>query len=175
MKIDQNGNFVWATDFNGSNIKEYTDIAVDDQNFIYTVGSFKQTVDFLPSGSNVQSHDVFVQKLDENGTQLWAAQFKGVDLNFSGDVSVDSQGNVYVNGAFSDSVDFDPGVLASTFCMQIILEGVSWLSWIQMVFFSGLRTLGITMYFSQEPCKLIVTMILWCVEQYIRLRILIPD
>jgi hypothetical protein len=73
QKLDMNGNLIWAKQIGGNNGDGGYDIVVDSNNMIYTVGVFRETVDFdLGSGVfNVTSAgdgDAYVLKLDQCGS-----------------------------------------------------------------------------------------------------------
>lgn len=114
QKLDGNGSFIWARHVGGSNFDACYDIALDQQQHIYVIGEFMETVDFDPgpgttSFTSSGSRDAFVLKLDTNGDLLWARQFGSSGLDGTAAVEVDITGNVYVSGVFRGTVDFDPG------------------------------------------------------------------
>lgn len=81
---------------------------------VVQVGSFKDTIDLDPGPSNVLAYSttyaVFIQKLDSSGNLIWA---KTIDADLAFHVEIDALDNIYVIGAFSDTVDFDPDPVAS--------------------------------------------------------------
>jgi len=114
LKLDNNGQFIWAKSFGGLGADDGKDIITDANNNIYTTGSFTGNGDFDP-GNNVYTlnnngaYDIFISKLDANGDFVWA---KSIGGNYSDDgygISLDASNNVYVAGNFLDVVDFDPG------------------------------------------------------------------
>jgi hypothetical protein len=114
QKLDASGNFLWAKSFGGTDFDAGNYITVDASGNVYSTGYFRNTVDFDP-GAGVSNHssvgilDVFVQKLDPSGNFLWAKSFGGTGVDVGQSISVDASGNVYINGYFSGTVDFDPG------------------------------------------------------------------
>lgn len=97
------------------------DMAVDSQGNIYIAGNFMSgTIDFDPGpgveewssgGSSLGS--AFLASYNSDGEFRYAMSFRdensiGNSSNILG-IDVDSQGNVYVAGVFSDSIDVDPG------------------------------------------------------------------
>jgi len=115
LKLDANGDFVWARSFASSSDNEGLDIAVDGNGAIYTIGSFAGTVDMDPSAntfnlSSAGSRDIFVQKMDSNGAFVWAFQLGNTGFDRAEAVTVDANGDVLVTGVFSQTVDFDPSV-----------------------------------------------------------------
>jgi len=113
-KLDKNGNYVWSKGMGGSKSDYGLSIAADDSGNVYTTGYFEQTVDFDPNAGtyNMTSNgnrDCFVSKLDSTGNLVWAQHFGGSDMDYGTGLQLDAQGNVYIVGAFKDTVDFDLG------------------------------------------------------------------
>jgi hypothetical protein len=113
-KLDSSGNFIWAKSFGGSLLDWGTAIAVDGSGSVYTTGYFRGTADFDPRAdvtndlTAVGDEDAFVSKLDSSGALLWAKRFGGGVTTQANSIAVDSSGNVYTTGIFSDTADFDP-------------------------------------------------------------------
>ena len=111
--------FTWAQSFglSGSQCSVNT-IAVDDSNNIYSLGGFKNTVDFN-SGPGVYNLtaigtvNTFLLKEDANGNFVWVKQLKGLSsgvLGIWGDaLAFDTSGNIYIAGNLKDSFDVDTG------------------------------------------------------------------
>lgn len=113
LKLDNNGNFVWAKAFGGSNYDFGYDITTDTNGNIYTTGYFSGTVDFDPSSginnlTSIGSYDVFILKLDANGNFDWAKAIGGSGYDKAEDITTDANGNVYTTGYVNGLVDFDP-------------------------------------------------------------------
>jgi Ca2+-binding RTX toxin-like protein len=119
LKLDPNGNFVWARDFGGTqtnprDIAEASEVVVDGSGNVITTGNFSNTIDFDPgpgidNRTSAGSSDVFVSKLSPAGQYLWAATFGGADNDRGNSVATDASGNVITAGTFRGTVDFDPG------------------------------------------------------------------
>ena len=80
----------WAVQLEGSSFVWNMDIAIDNDENVYAIGYFIDTVDFDPglNISNRVSHgsdDLFLVKLDSSGNFLWINQFggKGADQGTS--------------------------------------------------------------------------------------------
>jgi hypothetical protein len=85
QKLNNNGDFIWAKNIGGTGDDEGYSITIDNNNDIYTTGTFKSTVDFDP-GTGVTdltaaaNKDIFIQKLSQclipttslNGTTITA-------------------------------------------------------------------------------------------------------
>lgn len=114
MKMDSNGNFLWANSAGDVQDDYGTSISISSNGNVYSTGVFEGIVDFDPSASilNLASNgntDVFVTKHDANGNIIWA---KGFGANFDDRVSsivCDANEDIYFIGEFSGTVDFNPG------------------------------------------------------------------
>ncbi len=113
LKLDDNGDFVWAKSVNGTHSVGQA-IKVDGQGNVYTSGRFESIVDFDPGTGvfNLTSNgyrDVFIQKLDVNGNFVWAKSIGGILTDEVHAISLDASNNVLIFGVFQYTVDFDPG------------------------------------------------------------------
>jgi hypothetical protein len=103
-----------ASVFGGTSIDVGRSITTDSSGNIYTVGTFRGTVDFNPGVgvANLTSagEDVFVTKFDSNGDYIWAKNFAAsAGQAVSGrSIVIDSSGFLYITGYFSSTADFDP-------------------------------------------------------------------
>ncbi len=121
VKMDADGNLLWVKVFSGEGTDLGNSIAVDKAGYLYITGIFNDTVDFDPgpgvyelnSGNTSVSTsraDIFILKLDTSGNFVWVKKVGSPsDDDFSSDIALDSSGNVYVTGNFTNTVDFDPG------------------------------------------------------------------
>jgi len=113
LKLDLNGNFVWAKGMGGISSDEGQSVSVDASGNVYTAGHFAGTCDFDPGTGTYSlsspAMDIFVQKLDANGNFVWARSMGGTMNDEANDIVVAPSGNVYITGIFRDTADFDPG------------------------------------------------------------------
>lgn len=112
-KYDSDGNLIWAVKFGGTGGDVATSIELDNSGDIYVTGYFASTVDFDPGAGTANltasgAFDVFVVKLDQNGTFIWAKQIGGTAGDAAWDVQVDPSGNVLISGFHELTCDFDP-------------------------------------------------------------------
>lgn len=115
LKLAPNGNFVWVKKFGSAGDHDMgTTIHIDNNGNIYTTGHFRASCDFNPGAGNYTlssngGPDIFVQKLNSSGVFVWARKIGGTSSDQGNDLSTDSNGNVYITGYFTGTVDFDPG------------------------------------------------------------------
>jgi hypothetical protein len=112
----QSPGWQWAKSFGGSHNDGGLDVAADASANVYTIGYFRDTVDFDPGPgtfnliSNPSAYgSVFLCKLDSSGNFMWAKKWdKGyADASFS--IDLDAQGDLFITGYYTGNVDFDPG------------------------------------------------------------------
>ena len=105
LKLDGNGNFLWAKNFSGG--YDHVSMDVDGNGNVFTTGEFSGTVDFDPGASayNLTStgpNNIFILKLNTSGNFVWARNMGGNSQNqYSEDIVLDSSSNVYTTGLFS--------------------------------------------------------------------------
>ena len=114
LKLDADGNFIWAKHLPTNNFNAVFAVAVDGSGNVYTTGDFSNTVDFDPGVgeyliSSNGHYDGYILKLDANGNFQWAISFGSIRYDVVFKIAVDDFGNVYTTGAFTGTVDFDPG------------------------------------------------------------------
>jgi hypothetical protein len=110
----QNAAFAWGRGISGSGINWAISSSADTAGNVYTVGYFSGTTDFDPGPNTVNltatgSNDAFISKLDAAGNYVWVIQLGSTINDAINDVALDTQGNIYVCGAGSSNIDFDPG------------------------------------------------------------------
>ena len=112
-KFDSDGNPLWAVQgtvlFPNTNANGYA-IVTDCSNNVYIAGNFQFGItfgDFSITSGSISTYNTFVAKLDSEGTFLWAYNTTGSsgDNNPNG-IDVDCDGNVFVVGAFNNSITF---------------------------------------------------------------------
>lgn len=113
--FSQNIYFDWAKQISrqgGS--EEWYSIGVDDNKNVYIAGVFINTIDIDPGPGvfNVttgQLEHTYIAKLDPNGNFIWGKAIGGDRYTDGRYFRVEPNGDVYLTGMFSGTVDFDPG------------------------------------------------------------------
>jgi len=105
----------WSNSFGGSSRDYAKGVATDAAGNIYVIGHFESQVDFDISAADDSqlsngSSDVYVTKLNVDGSYGWTRTFGGTGYDYGHAIAVDDLGNSYLTGGFSRTVDFDPGV-----------------------------------------------------------------
>lgn len=113
LKLDMNGNYLWAKSFGGPNDDMARAITLDKDKNVYITGRFRDVADFNPSSSidnltSFGSYDVFILKLDSNGMFIWAKSLGGPGSDNSNEIITDSLNNVMLIGEYRSSAILDP-------------------------------------------------------------------
>jgi len=113
--LDTDGNYQWAVTFGGVDGDNCKGVALDSSGNPFITGLFMSTVDFDPGPDpdNRTSDgigDAFLSSFDSSGNLLWARTWGATldDIGYS--VAVAPTGEIFAAGAYSGTVDFDPGI-----------------------------------------------------------------
>ncbi|MEP7111471.1 MAG: SBBP repeat-containing protein [Ferruginibacter sp.] len=117
LKLDSDGNFVWAKSIMGDNTEYGTSLGIDANGNLFITGAFNGTVDFDPGPGNVSltqqggpsQSDIFITKWDLSGNMIWAKQMGGTSAEYPFQMAIDAIGNILLTGYFNGTADFDPG------------------------------------------------------------------
>jgi hypothetical protein len=114
LKLNATGNFLWMdTIFANSSYLTGPSLALDSCNNVYLTGFFMGTYYFDPA-NNLQylssngGYDIFIAKYDSTGNYSWANKIGGSSDDRGSTIALDTLGNIYIAGYFTDTVDFDP-------------------------------------------------------------------
>lgn len=127
IKLDSNGDFVWAKQVSnpsGFNVNEDSkSIEVDSAGNVYIGGSFVYA-DFDPdpntsfelfSTNGGSSPDGFLLKLDTDGNFVWVKTLGSTGIVEIVDMEFDTNEDILLGGRFRNTVDLDPNAGTSTF------------------------------------------------------------
>jgi hypothetical protein len=137
VKLSKDGAHVWSRMYGDAQAQEATAVDVDFGGNVYVTGTFSGTISFDNGATTLTSggaQDVFVVKLDQMGTPIWARAFSGAGTQNARGISVDGNGNVYVTGSFDGTTSF-LGTMATSnsqldgYLVRLNTNGV--LSWVK--------------------------------------------
>lgn len=117
--FSQEYNLDWAKPISGGSDVQIRKNVVDSNNNIYVTGNFIGSVDFdpslndyiltSPSSTYNNNSDIFIAKYNVDGNLVWAKQLIGSGIaDYGLSIDIDSNGNIYTTGYFSQNVDFNP-------------------------------------------------------------------
>ncbi len=114
LKLDFNGNFDWVATMGGPGTSSGNAISVDGSGNIYSFGRFTQTIDLDPgvgiSNFTTSTTDLYIQKLNASGVFQWAKTINGTSSALRAYGLKVQSGFIYLNGSFTNTADFDPGL-----------------------------------------------------------------
>ncbi|MBK8621104.1 MAG: T9SS type A sorting domain-containing protein [Saprospiraceae bacterium] len=116
VKINAAGDFVWAKQIVSNFNSEISEIKVDDSGNIFVTGKFQPMADFDPGPgffnlSTAGLADIFVLKLDNEGSFLFAKKMGGTQFDSGISLTLDAEGNILTTGFFNGTADFNPSTL----------------------------------------------------------------
>lgn len=111
-KLDPKGKHLWSKRFGGPSAEAALFVGADDLGYVYAAGGFAGSVNF-GSGllTSAGGSDIFVLGLDPGGNELWSKRAGDVGSDSVGSMAVDPDGNVFLTGRFSSTIDFGGGLL----------------------------------------------------------------
>lgn len=114
LKLDNQGNVLWAKSEGGAGNENAYGITADNQNNLILTGQFSGSSTLAGQNFNsvidpstaLPSYDIFLAKYDLSGSPLWlkTGQTEYEDRGLA--VSCDDQNNIFVTGQFSDTLVF---------------------------------------------------------------------
>ncbi len=113
-KLDVNGDFVWAKQFEVTNIHSGVfagSINVDPSSDLIVCGTFAGQIDFDPGAAvNIMSTipselNCYIVKLNNSGNFMWSKQIGGENPR----ATLDATGNIYLYCRATGQADLDPG------------------------------------------------------------------
>ncbi|MCT4623804.1 MAG: T9SS type A sorting domain-containing protein, partial [Schleiferiaceae bacterium] len=113
LKLDANGDFMWATRFGGID-EDYGDelVLIDDKIFVSGRFELSFNVKVNSTSQTYQSKgykDAFLMCMNTSGNVLWNRTFGGTASDYARGLAADSLKNVYLTGSYRFTVDFAPG------------------------------------------------------------------
>ena len=114
-EFDPSDSFHWARTWGDSQDDWGKGVAADGSGNAYVTGFFKGSSDF-DTGTGVDVHtskgdaDIFLRKFDPSADYQWGRTWGAAGNDEGSGVAVDTSGNAFTTGHFSETVDFDPGI-----------------------------------------------------------------
>ena len=128
LKLTDQGNYVWAGQIGGSSSDRITSVIVDGGT-LYVAGDFNGAADLNPSATVTKrtsngGTDAFFASYSTAGTLNWVQTIGGLgkdgeNWRLSGDTN-----SLYLSGAISETVDFDPSSGTTNLSSAGVLDGV---------------------------------------------------
>ncbi|MBK9448523.1 MAG: SBBP repeat-containing protein [Bacteroidetes bacterium] len=113
LKLDPNGNFLWAKMIDGSQDDDFSRaMTVDGAGSVYTTGRQANSTDYDPgSGTSILygANNVFIVKLSSAGTFLWVKGLGTTGVKDIFGIKADANGTFCITGSYDTTFDTDPG------------------------------------------------------------------
>ncbi len=122
VKIDPNGNFIWAITGGSTGDDHCYDAVTDAQGNIFVTGFLSNHYGPVPGTAvfgnlppiNINDSIAYVARISPAGVWQWVRTFGGTDVERDNDIVLDSAGNVYIAGGFYGVKPFGNFAVAST-------------------------------------------------------------
>jgi gliding motility-associated-like protein len=119
LKLNTNGNFVFAKKFGGSNSDQCLQIEQDAFGNIITSGVFKSNCFFDSLATNITinssgDYDIYFSKFNQSGDFIFAKKIGNSGFDRIHDMITTPSSNIFIGGSFEGMVDFDPGINLAT-------------------------------------------------------------
>lgn len=124
VKYDVNGNRIWSKGLPGIGDSGGRAVSSDDLENTYIAGSFEggiQIDSVLYDPLTDAGNDIFIARFAPDGTLVWARRFGGAGDDHARGIDVDANGNCYVSGVFSNTVDLGGITLTASGSSDIFL------------------------------------------------------
>ena len=106
-KLDSCGAWQWAKKAGGTSWDYARGITIDEAGNVYVLGDFSGTAHFGSySLTSIGSNDIFIAKINSNGTWLWASQAGGANMDVGNAITIDDAGSSYITGIFENVAHF---------------------------------------------------------------------
>lgn len=109
-------NLHWVKPLDGSSVFEILRIETDQNGNVFIGAIFNNLVDADPgpgtynlTTSDFTNGDLFIAKYDVLGNFLWAGKYGGLGTEYISAMKLDSAGNVFVTGPYTETADLRPG------------------------------------------------------------------
>jgi hypothetical protein len=111
-----NGNCIhqWINTWGGTDSDYGNGVVTWDSFYVYVVGKFNGIADFDPTNDDDNfttngGYDAYLSKFSASGTYYDVGTWGGIGADSAKAIAVDLNGNLYITGDFSQTVDFNPG------------------------------------------------------------------
>ena len=135
LKLDSNGEFIWAKGIGGLNNDSANGVSVDAYGNVFITGDFRDSVNFDAGQSDFSLYaqgycNAYILKLDHNGNYIWAKAITGVECVTGNDISVTPSGDAFIIGKFNYSADFNPGIgneyLSTNYAIDVFILSLNY-------------------------------------------------
>lgn len=122
-KFGATGNHLWSKRFGDDFQQLATSVAIDQPGNVVVGGFYNGSINFGIAGHSWEGgiSDGFITKLSSSGNEQWTVAAAGPALEVCASVAVDSGGNIFATGYFTNTVTFNFTTLTTTGGLDIFL------------------------------------------------------
>lgn len=106
VKLDNDGNFLWARKGSAPYIDRGIDLACDLDGNVYVTGQFSDTITFEQTHNNNMFNAIFIIKYDGDGNEQWFRRIGGGAVNVVRGIVAYQNSHVYITGDFEGTAVF---------------------------------------------------------------------
>ncbi|BDS13117.1 DUF7619 domain-containing protein [Aureispira anguillae] len=128
LKLDTNGNFVWASSLGTNSDDQGLALVTDAANNVYITGMAKLTLHDIDPGPGMHpvfghgGEECFLLKLDAAGNFSWGKVIGGPNDDKGISMAIDAFDNIYLSGIFQDSMEVIVGL--DTNKLHVFSQGI---------------------------------------------------
>ena len=124
IKFDSDGNKLWTKLYGTNSYDSAVSLAIDTQNNVYIAGVTAGRFPGYYDGGGFA--DVYVMKIDNDGTVQWTYQYENKIPEEAASVAIDSSGNIYLSGNTSGAIGGNSNIGGyDTFLIKLNSSGTS--------------------------------------------------
>ncbi|MCH8316946.1 MAG: SBBP repeat-containing protein [Bacteroidetes bacterium] len=158
-KYDPAGNPGWASTGGGGANDFSQSIAVDADGNIYISGEFDSDTAIFGNISLFNANnlgprsDIFLVKYDTSGLEVWAKRAGSMGNDYSNDIAIDSDGNIYMTGTYKDTITFGSTIFIGSDMYIVKYNGSGTVLWAQRPTYNsaGARSYAIALNSNNKP------------------------
>lgn len=126
MKLSNTFEFEWVAAITGTSKQYIFDMQLTPSGAVYVAGDISNTATFLSNDqtqileNSSGSRDIFFAKVSPFGNFEWVKTMGGAGNDFAFGLELDNDGNIFLTGSFSQTVDFDPGSGSAEYTSEAI-------------------------------------------------------
>ncbi|MBS2014148.1 MAG: SBBP repeat-containing protein [Deltaproteobacteria bacterium] len=112
VKLDNSCKHVWSKRFGDAELQGGANIVATPSGGSIVAGYFQGAIDMGKGALTTSGTSIVLASLDAAGTVQWSKRFGGAGQQLVYDLSIDSEGNILLAGAFNGDLDFGGGALS---------------------------------------------------------------
>lgn len=115
-KLDSSGGHLWSKRYGDGASQSVSAVRVDPEKNVFLIGAYRGILDFGsgPMTATCCDLDIYIAKLDADGTALWGKSFGDAAAQYVGSAAADSSGSLAICGSLSGSMDLGGGDLVAS-------------------------------------------------------------